>query len=158
MATLHEQYDLQRFLGAQHHVFEEVCNELRTGQKHGHWMWFIFPQLHALGRSSMAIKFGISSLEEAEAYLKHPILGERLRKCTELVNLVKDRTIEQIFGYPDNLKFHSSMSLFARTALENQIFKDALEKYFEGKLDALTIERLNYRQHPLSKINPKALA
>ena len=142
MATLHEQYNLQRFLDAQHPVFEQVCNELRAGQKRGHWMWFIFPQLQGLGQSSMAIKFAISSRKEAEAYLKHPVLGERLRKCTELVNLVKDRMIEQIFGSPDNLKFRSSMTLFASTSLENQIFKDALEKYFAGELDTLTIERL----------------
>jgi uncharacterized protein (DUF1810 family) len=142
MATLQEQYNLQRFLDAQNPVFEQVCNELRGGQKRGHWMWFIFPQLQGLGQSSMAIKFAISSRKEAEAYLKHPVLGERLRKCTVLVNLVKDRTIEQIFGYPDNLKFRSSMTLFASTALENQIFKNALEKYFAGQLDTLTIERL----------------
>jgi uncharacterized protein (DUF1810 family) len=142
MTTLHEPYNLQRFLDTQNPVFEEVCKELRAGQKQTHWMWFIFPQLQGLGHSSMAIKFAISSRKEAEAYLKHPVLGERLRKCTELVNLVNDRTIEQIFGYPDNLKFRSSMTLFASTALENQIFKDALEKYFAGELDTLTIERL----------------
>jgi uncharacterized protein (DUF1810 family) len=105
-------------------------------------MWFIFPQIKGLGSSPTAIEFAISSLQEAEAYLRHPILGPRLRECSRLVTLVEGRSINQVFGYPDDLKFHSSMTLFARTTGEHQIFKDALQKYFAGELDRLTLERL----------------
>jgi uncharacterized protein (DUF1810 family) len=135
-------YNLQRFADAQQLIYERVCTELRNGQKQGHWMWFIFPQLRGLGYSTMAEAFGISSREEAEAYLSHPILGPRLAECTQLVNLVEGRSISQIFGYPDDLKFRSSMSLFALATAENRVFKDALEKYFGGELDPLTVQRL----------------
>ena len=135
-------YQLQRFIDAQNPVYEQVCAELRAGRKRTHWMWFIFPQLKGLGRSETAIEFAIQSRQEAEAYLNHPVLGPRLRTCTELVTAVEGRSIEQIFGYPDDLKFHSSMTLFATAASDNQIFKAALEKYFAGELDPVTIERL----------------
>jgi len=105
-------------------------------------MWFIFPQIKGLGHSDMATEFAISSREEAEAYLKHSVLGPRLRECSRLVIRVEGHSIEDIFGYPDNLKFWSSMTLFAQVTSENQIFKDALKKYFGGKFDRLTIERL----------------
>lgn len=101
-----------------------------------------FPQLRGLGHSEMAIKFAISSRDEAEAYLKHPVLGARLRECTRLVMLVQGRSINQIFGYPDDLKFRSSMTLFANVTSENQIFEDALQKGFGGQPDRQTIERL----------------
>ncbi len=135
-------YDLQRFVNAQNPVFEQVCSELREGRKEGHWMWFVFPQLKGLGHSSMASKFGISSPDEAEAYLRHSILGPRLRECTRLVNLVEKRSIEQILGCPDNLKFRSSMTLFAHVADDNEIFINALQKYFDGQPDRLTLDRL----------------
>jgi len=135
-------YNLQRFVDAQNPVYERVCKELRSGEKQGHWMWFIYPQLRGLGHSQTAAVYGISSREEAEAYLKHPVLGPRLMECTRLVNLVEGRSVSQIFGYPDDLKFRSSMTLFALTAPENQIFKDALEKYFGGEMDQLTVQRL----------------
>ena len=135
-------YDLRRFVDAQNPVFEQVCAELRQGRKVTHWMWFIFPQIKGLGSSPTAIEFAISSLQEAEDYLRHPILGQRLRECSRLVTLVEGRSITQIFGYPDDLKFHSSMTLFASTTSENQIFKDALQKYFGGGPDRLTLERL----------------
>ena len=135
-------YDLQRFVNAQDPVFEQVCSELREGCKKGHWMWFVFPQLKGLGHSWMATKFAISSRSEAEAYLQHSTLGPRLRECTRLVNLVEGRSIEQIFGYPDNLKFRSSMTLFAGVASDNEIFVNALQKYFGGQPDLLTLERL----------------
>ena len=106
-------------------------------------MWFIFPQLRGLGHSQIATRFAISSRDEAEAYLKHPALGSRLRECTRLVMLVEGRSINQIFGYPDDLKFRSSMTLFASTTSENQIFKDALQKFCAGEPDRLTVERLN---------------
>lgn len=135
-------YHLQRFVEAQDPVYEEVRSELRQGRKDGHWMWFIFPQIKGLGSSSAARIFAISSLEEAEAYLEHPILGPRLRECTRLVNLVEGRSIRQVFGYPDDLKFRSCMTLFAHATPENQVFRDALQKYFGGEFDALTLERL----------------
>jgi uncharacterized protein (DUF1810 family) len=135
-------YDLQRFVTAQNPVYEQVCSELRKGRKESHWIWFIFPQLRGLGYSSVAKAFGIGSREEAEAYLQHPVVGPRLRECTGLVNLVEGRSVNQIFGYPDDLKFRSSMTLFASVGPEDQIFKDALQKYFGGIPDHLTLERL----------------
>jgi uncharacterized protein (DUF1810 family) len=133
-------FDLQRFVTAQNPVYDGVCAELRNGQKQGHWMWFIFPQLRGLGSSPTATKFGLSSRQEAEAFLKHPVLGPRLEECTRLVNHVEGRSIEQIFGYPDDLKFRSSMTLFRIVAANNQIFNYALEKYFEGEADPLTLD------------------
>jgi uncharacterized protein (DUF1810 family) len=137
-----DRHNLQRFVDAQSPVFEEVCLELKEGRKKGHWMWFIFPQIEGLGYSQAARKFAISSREEAEAYLNHPILGPRLRHCTRLITLVEGGSIDQIFGGPDDLKFHSSMTLFANATSDNQVFRDALHKYFEGDLDRLTVERL----------------
>jgi uncharacterized protein (DUF1810 family) len=139
---MNDPYDLQRFVDAQNPVFQQVCSELRGGRKEGHWMWFVFPQLKGLGHSWMASRYGITSREEAKAYLQHPILGPRLRECTRLVNLVEGRKIEQIFGYPDNLKFRSSMTLFASVATDNEIFLNALQKYFGGESDRLTLARL----------------
>lgn len=136
-------FDLRRFVDAQHPVYEEVCAELRSGRKRGHWIWFIFPQLRGLGHSAIATAFGITSREEAKAYLDQPVLGPRLRECARLVNLVDGRTIDQIFGHPDDLKFRSSMTLFASVASDNRVFKDALEKYFGGEPDPLTLERLD---------------
>jgi uncharacterized protein (DUF1810 family) len=141
-ANMNDPYDLQRFVNAQNPVYNEVCSELRGGYKIGHWMWFIFPQIEGLGYSSMARKFAISSRSEAEAYLKHPILGSRLRECTQLVTLVEGRSIGDIFGYIDSMKFRSSMTLFTYTASDNEVFKDALKKYFGGEFDRLTLERL----------------
>ena len=135
-------YDLQRFVSAQNPVYEQVRAELRGGRKESHWIWYIFPQLRGLGHSQTAAAFGIASREEAEAYLRHPVLGERLRECTRLVTLVEGRSISQIFGYPDELKFRSSMTLFSSVTPDNQIFKNALQKYFAGEPDHLTLERL----------------
>lgn len=135
-------YDLQRFVDAQNPVYDKVRSELRNGRKNSHWMWFIFPQIDGLGSSPMARKFAISSLAEAAAYLEHPILGPRLTECTRLVNLVEGRSIEQIFGYPDDLKLRSSMTLFAHATPDNRVFIDALRKYFGGEFDAATLERL----------------
>src|SRR5262245_11229971 len=120
-------YDLSRFLEAQQHVYAQVCSELSGGQKTSHWMWFVFPQIHGLGRSGMAQRFAVSSIEEARAYLQHPVLGPRLRECTELVCAVRGRTIYEIFGSPDDMKFRSCMTLFARVDdQEHGIFERAL--------------------------------
>lgn len=123
-------FNLARFVDAQNPIYAQVCAELRSGLKTGHWMWFIFPQLRGLGHSPMAIKYGISSQQEAEAYLEHPVLGPRLEQCTRLVNRVEARSIDEIFGGIDTLKFRSCMTLFAGVASESRIYKDALDKYF----------------------------
>jgi uncharacterized protein (DUF1810 family) len=136
-------YRLQRFVDAQASCFAQVRSELAAGKKRSHWMWFIFPQLEGLGSSPMAQRFAISGLDEAKAYLAHPILGDRLRDCTALVNAVSGRSIDYIFGYPDDLKFHSSVTLFAEASHpENKVFKEALAKYFNGLPDQATIDRL----------------
>jgi uncharacterized protein (DUF1810 family) len=139
---MEDRYNLQRFVDAQGPVIEQVFRELRAGRKNSHWMWFIFPQLRGLGRSPMAVKYAIVSREEADAYLRHEVLGPRLRECTRLVNLVEGKSVSEIFGYPDDLKFHSSMTLFANVASDEEIFTDALDKYFSGQLDPLTMEEL----------------
>ena len=135
-------FDLARFLNAQASVYPQVLSELRAGQKRSHWIWFIFPQMKGLGSSSHAQFYGISSLQEATAYWQHPVLGPRLEECTRLVNQVEKRPIEQILGYPDDLKFRSSMTLFSRAVPEAAIFTQALDKYFAGQPDPLTIELL----------------
>jgi uncharacterized protein (DUF1810 family) len=139
---MNDPYDLQRFIDAQNPVYDEVCSELRDGRKKSHWMWFVFPQIEGLGFNPLARKFAISSLAEAAAYLQHPVLGPRLAECTELVNHVEGRTIEQIFGYPDDLKFRSSMTLFAHATPDSRVFLDALQKYSKGEFDPATMERL----------------
>jgi uncharacterized protein (DUF1810 family) len=139
---LTDPFDLKRFLDAQDTVIDQVRAELRRGCKQGHWMWFVFPQIKGLGHSSLARKFGISSRAEAEAYLAHPILGSRLTECTQLVNLVEGRSIEEIFGDVDTLKFRSSMTLFSQVGRDNRVFADALHKYFGGQPDLLTLDRL----------------
>jgi uncharacterized protein (DUF1810 family) len=144
--TLNDPYNLQRFVAAQEPEFEEVCSELREGQKTGHWMWYIFPQIEGLGTSRLAQKFAISSLEEATAYLEHPILGPRMRESARLVTLITGRSAVQIFGHLDSLKFRSSMTLFTLTTPDNQVFKDALQKYFSGEFDTLTLEILSQRR------------
>lgn len=135
-------FDLKRFVLAQESVYSQVCDELRRGHKRSHWIWFIFPQMKGLGHSSMADKYGIVSEYEAEAYLAHPVLGPRLIECTELVNAVQGRSISQIFGYPDDMKFRSSMTLFAHIADGNDVFVKALEKYFAGQPDQMTLDLL----------------
>ena len=135
-------FRLGRFVEAQDGIYTQVCEELRRGEKRSHWMWFIFPQIRGLGRSPMAERFAISSLDEARAYLAHEILGERLRECTGLVNGVTGRSANEIFGDPDDLKFHSSMTLFAQAEEGETVYGEALEKYFSGKLDKGTLDRL----------------
>lgn len=143
-----DQYNLQRFVEAQSRWIEQVCKELRDGRKRSHWMWFIFPQLRGLGHSAMANLYGISSRGEAEAYLAHFLLGTRLRQCTSLVIAVEGRTVEEIFGDPDDMKFRSSITLFASVDAERSVFARALGKYFGGKPDQLTIERLQRESEP----------
>ena len=135
-------FNLRRFVEAQQPVIELVYSELRAGRKRRHWIWFIFPQLKGLGHSANSEYFGIGSLAEATAYLDHQLLGPRLIECTNLVNAVKSRSAEDIFGSLDALKFRSSMTLFARATADNQLFTEALGKYFSGEFDPLTLALL----------------
>jgi uncharacterized protein (DUF1810 family) len=134
-------FDLQRFIEAQAPVYTQVCAELRRGHKATHWMWFVFPQVAGLGLSPAAVRYAIGSSAEAHAYLAHPLLGARLRECTALTLGVEGGTAHEIFGSPDDLKFHSSMTLFAAVAEGEMIFDAALRKYFAGG-DARTLEIL----------------
>ncbi|HEX2791518.1 MAG TPA: DUF1810 domain-containing protein [Steroidobacteraceae bacterium] len=131
-------FDLRRFISAQDPVIEDVLGELRAGHKAGHWMWFVFPQIQGLGFSTMAQRYALASGQEARAYHEHPLLGARLRECTRLVLEIEGRRVEQIFGYPDDLKFRSCMTLFAEVAPEEPIYLAALRKYFAGEPDART--------------------
>ncbi|MCV7088659.1 DUF1810 domain-containing protein [Mycobacterium interjectum] len=135
-------FDLKRFVDAQAPVYDSVVEELRGGRKRSHWMWFVFPQLRGLGSSPTAVHYGISSLEEARAYLRHELLGPRLRECTRLVNDVRDRSAADIFGSPDDLKLRSSMTLFARATEDNDDFVALLDSYYGGRHDELTLARL----------------
>jgi uncharacterized protein (DUF1810 family) len=141
-------FRLQRFVDAQNPVFAQVRSELRRGRKTGHWMWFIFPQISGLGRSRLAAEFAISSRQEAEAFLNHPVLGPRLTECTRLVKLIDGRSIDQIFSYPDDLKFRSCMTLFAHSTKDSQPFNNAVRKFFAGDYDAATLERLGQPVSP----------
>jgi uncharacterized protein (DUF1810 family) len=134
-------FDLKRFVQAQAPVYQRVVAELAHGRKQSHWMWFIFPQLAGLGHSAMAQRFAISSRDEAIAYLEHDILGPRLHECTALVNAVEGKTILEILGSPDDLKFHSSMTLFGAVSSGRQ-FSSAVDKYYGGKADRRTLELL----------------
>ncbi len=135
-------FDLNRFVAAQASVIDQVTGELTAGRKTSHWMWFVFPQLRGLGRSAMSYGYGIVSLGEARAYLAHPLLGPRLRDCTELVNRHSGRTVREIFGSPDDLKFHSSMTLFAEASQRDAPFNTALNIYFKGERDEATLRAL----------------
>lgn len=135
-------FDLKRFVDAQEPVYGDVVDELRAGRKRSHWMWFVFPQLRGLGGSPTAVRYGISSLDEARAYLRHELLGSRLRECTRLVNEVRERSVGDIFGSPDDLKLCSSMTLFSNATDDNEDFVGLLDKYYDGRQDRLTLERL----------------
>jgi uncharacterized protein (DUF1810 family) len=143
-------YDLQRFLEAQAAVYEQACVELRAGKKRSHWMWFVFPQIQGLGSSPMAVRYAISSLDEARAYLEHVVLGPRLRESAGIVVGVQGKTVGEIFGSPDDMKFHSSMTLFAKAAEPSakvatglgDVFEEALARYFGGAMDPGTMRRI----------------
>jgi len=132
-------FDLERFVSAQERVYSTVVRELRNGMKANHWMWFIFPQIDGLGSSPRARQYAIRSLDEANAYLAHPILGSRLIECTGLVNAVEGESLREILGSPDDMKFHSSVTLFSLIEPRDAVFERALDKYFDGELDERTI-------------------
>jgi uncharacterized protein (DUF1810 family) len=135
--------DLERFTEAQARTYDNVLRELQAGRKTSHWMWFVFPQLRGLGRSEMAHRYGLAGAVEARSYLAHPVLGARLRECVDLVLAIEGRSIHVIFGSPDDLKFHSSMTLFAAVAADDPRFSKALDKYYGSVPDRLTVELLS---------------
>lgn len=135
-------YNLLRFVRAQAPIYDQVLQELKAGMKMSHWMWFVFPQIRGLGHSPVSAEFAISGRAEAEAYLRHPVLGPRLKECTRLVLQLMGSTATDILGTPDDLKFRSSMTLFAQVSPDDDIFQRALQKYFAGEPDRLTLDRL----------------
>ncbi len=141
---MNDPYDLERFVRAQNEggAFDEAWRELQRGRKTSHWMWFVFPQIAGLGRSAMSTKFAISSIGEAQAYLRHPVLGLRLIECAALLAETQDRTAEQIFGGIDAQKAHSSITLFAVAAPEEPLFARVLDRFFGGQHDSATTDRL----------------
>lgn len=134
--------DLSRFVEAQQDTYESALSELRSGVKRGHWMWFIFPQLRGLGRSETSQYYGVADIAEAEAYLRHPVLGRRLLDCANTVLGLGDVTVNAVFGYPDDLKFISSMTLFCSTPGAPDVFQRALMKFNAGKRDTVTLDLL----------------
>jgi uncharacterized protein (DUF1810 family) len=135
-------FDLDRFVAAQEGVYESVLDELRRGRKVGHWIWFIFPQVAGLGRSAMSELYAISSLDEARAYLAHPVLGPRLRECAAVVLATKGRTALEIFGSIDAVKLRSSMTLFHHAAPEDAVFAQVIDRFYDGAVDEMTETRL----------------
>ena len=138
-----DQFNLERFIEAQNSVYDHVVEELKNGKKKTHWMWFIFPQITGLGYSAMSQKYAIKSKAEAIAYLEHPILGNRIKECTQLVIDVNEKPVLEIFGSPDNMKFHSSITLFHIVDENSKVFTNALAKYFANDLNTQTIEIIN---------------
>jgi uncharacterized protein (DUF1810 family) len=135
-------FNLERFVEAQQGVYDQALAELQAGRKRSHWMWFIFPQIAGLGQSAMARRYAIASEDEAAAYLAHPVLGPRLRACAAAVAAHDELGADDIFHYPDNLKFHSSMTLFADVAPDEAVFQTCLDQFFGGEPDPATLERL----------------
>jgi uncharacterized protein (DUF1810 family) len=138
----HDPFNLNRFVDAQHAEYESIVKQLERGVKTGHWMWFVFPQLKGLGRSALSQRFAISSLDEAKAYTRHSTLGPRLRECTSLTLATKASSIEDVFEFPDNLKFQSSMTLFVNAAPDVEVFSSAITTFFGGALDQATLSLL----------------
>jgi uncharacterized protein (DUF1810 family) len=138
-------FQLQRFVEAQARNYADALAELRRGRKTSHWMWYVFPQIAGLGSSAMARNYAIGSLEEARAYLAHPVLGPRLRECVEASLAIEGRSAREVFGSPDDLKFRSSLTLFAEAASDESLFREALVKYFAGEADPSTLRLLGAR-------------
>lgn len=132
----------EHFVTAQNFIYPQVLAELRAGEKRTHWMWFVFPQLRALGKSERAIRYGLAGLDEARAYLAHDVLGARLRECTGLVLAIESRSAHEIFDSPDDLKFRSSMTLFAHAAPEEAMWREAIAKFYAGEEDTITVQLL----------------
>lgn len=135
-------FDLERFVAAQQGAYERACAELRGGKKTGHWIWFIFPQILGLGMSEMSRQYAIRSLDEAKAYLAHQVLGPRLKQVSRIVLEIDGLTVEEIFGWPDDMKLRSSMTLFAAAAADGEAFTAVLKKYFNSERDQRTLDLL----------------
>ena len=135
-------YDLTRFVDAQRDVYEQALAEIRSGRKHTHWMWFVFPQIAGLGSSSTSQHFAIHDRAEARAYLDHPILGPRLLECAQALLDLEAKSASEVFGYPDELKLKSSMTLFSEVSAPGSVFARVLEEYFDGDSDQRTIHQL----------------
>jgi uncharacterized protein (DUF1810 family) len=140
--TMETDVKLAEFVSAQNPIYDQVRRELGAGRKESHWIWFIFPQLTGLGHSPMSRQFGIASQDEARRYLGHPVLGARLRECLQLLLGLPTQDIDSILGYPDNLKFRSCVTLFTTIAPHEALFQAALDKFFAGQPDALTLDLL----------------
>ena len=136
-------FNLARFVAAQEGMFEAALAELRRGRKRSHWMWFIFPQIEGLGSSSASKKYAIRGLDEARAYLKHPVLGPRLLGCCRAILSIQGKSASEIMGYPDDLKLNSSMTLFALADDSHPEFRQVIDRYFQGQSDRRTLELLN---------------
>jgi uncharacterized protein (DUF1810 family) len=150
-----EPHELERFVQAQAGVYDEALGELRAGRKRSHWMWFVFPQIEGLGASATARHYAIHSLDEARAYLAHPLLGPRLVECTQAVNGLQGLGAHQIFGSPDDLKFASSMTLFEQVAPDEPLFARALDRFQAGRRDALTLALLDPVEPPDHDAEPR---
>ncbi|MGB3508233.1 MAG: DUF1810 domain-containing protein [Microcoleaceae cyanobacterium] len=135
-------FDLSRFISAQERIYENVIAELKSGKKRTHWMWYIFPQIDGLAKSKTSKHYAIKSIEEARQYLNHPVLGRRLLECAEIVFAIERSSISEIFGYPDDLKFQSCMTLFSCLAESESVFVGILDKYFNGERDFKTLQIL----------------
>jgi uncharacterized protein (DUF1810 family) len=144
-------FDLGRFISAQKGIYESALAELRGGQKRTHWMWFIFPQIDGLAYSTTSKHYAVKSIEEARQYLNHPVLGARLLECAETLLAVEGRSVSEIFGYPDDLKLKSSMTLFSYVADPRSVFVRVLEKYFRGEQDVRTLDLLEKLKEKRSK-------
>ena len=138
-----DKFNLNRFIKAQEETYSSAMDEIKSGSKYGHWMWFIFPQVEGLGSTEMTKKYSIKSLEEAKAYLKHAILGERLLESCEILLKLEDVSISEVMGFPDDLKLRSSMTLFESASSKNSIFSKVLDEYYEGNRDNKTLGLLN---------------
>ena len=141
-ASGHSMTDLKRFLDAQEDTYSDALAELKAGKKRTHWMWFIFPQVAGLGNSPMAVRYAINSRVEAQDYLGHPLLGSRLRECAEALLSVQGKTANEIMGFPDDLKLKSSMTLFAALSNADPVFRQVLERYYQGEQDEKTLQIL----------------
>ena len=139
---MNDPFELIRFVEAQNGVYERALGELKQGLKESHWMWFIFPQIEGLGRSSMAHFYAIKSANEAKAYLEHPLLGQRLIECSDALLQHKGKSVSDIFGFPDDIKLKSSLTLFASISVSASVFSRVLEQYFAGQLDQRTLDLL----------------
>jgi uncharacterized protein (DUF1810 family) len=146
-------FDLHRFLIAQEDIYDQVVAELKSGRKRSHWMWFVFPQIDGLGYSTTTAYYAIKSVQEARQYLKHPVLGTRLAGCAELVLAIEGRSISAIFGYPDDLKLKSSMTLFEAVGGPRSVFSSVLEKYFDGERDDRTLRLLEKLRERMAEDN-----